>query len=190
MQKSKKGFTLIELLVVISIIGLLASVVLASLNTARSKARDAQRLGDLHQLQNALLLYYDKNGQYPDTAAACNGGGECSSAQASWNTAVNPLYVLVTQGFISKLPVDPKNTPANNALQSASSDYSYYYSDTSVGGNPNYRQTYDLLTRLENAGNQSSCQIKGQTYCQSIVWVGWNWKNDVPNGDALVYYHP
>jgi type II secretory pathway pseudopilin PulG len=49
---------LIELLVVIAIIGLLSSVVLASLNGARLKGRDARRLADLKQLQVALELYY------------------------------------------------------------------------------------------------------------------------------------
>ena len=54
----KRGFTLIELLVVIAIIGLLSSIVLASLNTAREKARDAKRQGDLHSLQTAIETYY------------------------------------------------------------------------------------------------------------------------------------
>ena len=53
--KKNKGFTLIELLVVVAIIGLLASVVLSSLNTARAKGRDAFRLESLHQLQVALF---------------------------------------------------------------------------------------------------------------------------------------
>lgn len=53
-----RGFTLIELLVVIAIIGLLSSVVLASLNGARLKGRDARRLADLKQMQVALELYY------------------------------------------------------------------------------------------------------------------------------------
>src|SRR3989344_2432781 len=67
-----RGFTLIELLVVIAIIGLLSSVVLASLNGARVKARDARRVADLKQLQVALELYYDSQPlpQYPQSLAA------------------------------------------------------------------------------------------------------------------------
>lgn len=65
-RKSKKdGFTLIELLVVISIISLLSSAVLASLNEARVKARDAALLADTKTLITALELYYDNNGRYP-----------------------------------------------------------------------------------------------------------------------------
>ena len=65
--KNKAGFTLIELLVVIAIISLLSSVVMASLNSARSKARDARRISDIKQLQLALGFYYDKYGSYIDT---------------------------------------------------------------------------------------------------------------------------
>ncbi len=62
----KSGFTLIELLVVIAIIGVLASVVLASLNSARKKSRDARRVADIKQVQLALELYFDSKGSYPD----------------------------------------------------------------------------------------------------------------------------
>lgn len=78
---TKSGFTLIELLVVIAIIGILASVVLASLNSARKKSRDARRLADVKQLQVALELYFSSNSNYPTTLAplattGC-GGGTC-----------------------------------------------------------------------------------------------------------------
>ena len=65
MFKNKKGFTLIELLVVIAIIGILASVVLASLNSARKKSRDARRIADIKQVQLALELYFDATRAYP-----------------------------------------------------------------------------------------------------------------------------
>jgi prepilin-type N-terminal cleavage/methylation domain-containing protein len=61
-----KGFTLIELLVVIAIIGILSSVVLASLNSARKKGRDSRRIADVQQIMVALELAYDDLGEYPD----------------------------------------------------------------------------------------------------------------------------
>ena len=61
----EKAFTLIELLVVIAIIGLLASVVLASLNTAREKANRARFVSDMRSVMNALELYRSKYGGYP-----------------------------------------------------------------------------------------------------------------------------
>ena len=64
-KKNSKGFTLIELLVVIAIIGILSSVVLASLNSARKKSRDARRVADIKRLQLALELYFDSNKKYP-----------------------------------------------------------------------------------------------------------------------------
>lgn len=63
--KRTKGFTLIELLVVIAIIGLLSSVVLASLSTARAKARDAHRMADIKNITLALEMYYDTKQAYP-----------------------------------------------------------------------------------------------------------------------------
>jgi type IV pilus assembly protein PilA len=65
MFKNKKGFTLIELLVVIAIIGILASIVLASLNSARKKSRDARRIADIKEIQLALELYFDGSRDYP-----------------------------------------------------------------------------------------------------------------------------
>ncbi|MDO8500173.1 MAG: prepilin-type N-terminal cleavage/methylation domain-containing protein [bacterium] len=65
-KRIKKGFTLIELLVVIAIIGVLASIVLASLNSARRKSRDARRIADIKQIQLALELSFDANSaKYP-----------------------------------------------------------------------------------------------------------------------------
>lgn len=63
--KKPLGFTLIELLVVISIISLLSSVIIASLNSVRSKARDSKRIQDLTNIQTALELYYNTYGGYP-----------------------------------------------------------------------------------------------------------------------------
>lgn len=62
---NKKGFTLIELLVVVAIIGVLASVVLSSLSTARERAQNIAYVAEITQLQKALELYHIDHGVYP-----------------------------------------------------------------------------------------------------------------------------
>jgi len=109
----KKGFTLIELLVVIAIIGILSSVVLASLNSARRKGRDSRRVADIKQLQLALELWYDACGSYPSavaegTATGCAGTGG-----------------LVSNGYISVIPTDPSGShpPYKYTQLTSGSDY-------------------------------------------------------------------
>jgi prepilin-type N-terminal cleavage/methylation domain-containing protein len=100
-MKRNRGFTLIELLVVIAIIGILSSVVLASLNTARGKGADAAVKANLANARAQAELYYDDANpdSYDGVCAASSGiaaslsavtGSTCSDSLTGW-TAVGPL---------------------------------------------------------------------------------------------------
>jgi prepilin-type N-terminal cleavage/methylation domain-containing protein len=123
-----KGFTLIELLVVIAIIGILSSVVLASLNTARIKARDAKRQSDMHSITVALTLYYNQYGCLPTTSATTCGSAAGTYSDANtggWDYSSQGGFMgfLQTAGFMSKVPVDPVNDLAGSGPGFA---YKYY----------------------------------------------------------------
>lgn len=89
----RRGFTLIELLVVIAIIGILASVVLASLNSARDKGEDAAIKSNLNNLRAQAELSYDERsrsyGYVCDDAATLvsaieSYGGNCENTESGW----------------------------------------------------------------------------------------------------------
>lgn len=105
-NKNNKGFTLIELLVVIAIIAILSTVVMAGLNSARLKGRDAKRLSDIKSVQAALELFFDTCSGYPSrplgpvltdgTAPATGlGGGTVTvgtgACGTTFGTFMNPL---------------------------------------------------------------------------------------------------
>ncbi|MFA6295349.1 MAG: type II secretion system protein [Candidatus Paceibacterota bacterium] len=142
-----KGFTLIELLVVIAIIGLLSSVVLASLSSARAKARDNTRIQNLVQLRTALELYASSNnGNYPSTGSIHNVfmdpgctqthplGGDFTGTQTNWIPGLVPSYISI-------LPKDPtsKSFDNHNGCYMYSSDGTGYILSAygTVEGNSN-----------------------------------------------------
>lgn len=92
----KRGFTIVELIVSISIIAILSGLMLTNTSGSRAKARDAQRVSDLSQLQLALQLYYDRCNQYPASLATSASTG-CPSG-ATLGT------------FISTIPTPPAGT--------------------------------------------------------------------------------
>ncbi len=166
LKNSNKGFTLIELLVVIAIIGILSSVVLASLSTARQKSRDAKRVSDIGQVQLALELYFDANQTYPSTSP---------------NTDL-AIDGLVTAGFIPKKPIPPAGGSAtyiyngvtsNSNLASCTGASCTNYSlgvvlertDNAVLGNDADQTT----TGTVFAGLGATCLAAGATdYCYDI----------------------
>lgn len=102
-KTKQKGFTLIELLVVIAIIGILSSIVLVSLGTARQKARDARRQSDIRQIALAMELCYD-------TLDCASTPADSATALDYPNiplTAVNAVTVIAP--YLASVPLDPTN---------------------------------------------------------------------------------
>ena len=155
-QKSA-GFTLIELLVVVAIIGILSSVVLSSLNSARAKARDAKREEDMHQLQNALEMYYNDNGSYPVGSCISSPWWNC------WGSAGEPK--LLPSKYIASMSQDPSFVDDGTACiagDSGSRLYAYY-SDNG--------QRYIIATHMENISTSNSYYYSGTLGCLGFA----NW---------------
>lgn len=94
-KKFQGGFTLIELLVVIAIIGILASVVLASLNSARNKGADAAIKANLANARAQAELFYDNNSQSYAGVCAVGAGTINSLVQQAATTAGSGTVVVV-----------------------------------------------------------------------------------------------
>lgn len=101
--QSKQGFTLIELLVVISIIGILSTLAVVSLNDARAKARDAKRISDIKQTQTALELYLtDRNGYPVGNDLVLGAGAGATLSQTGGFSAT-----LSGTTYMGKVPANP-----------------------------------------------------------------------------------
>ena len=86
-KKFNRGFTLIELLVVIAIIGILSSVVLASLNTARGKGANAAVKSNLNNMRAQAELAYDSNSQSYNTVCNATQDPNVAKAEAAAQSA-------------------------------------------------------------------------------------------------------
>ena len=144
MKKTLKGFTLVELLVVIAIIGLLSTVAVVALNSARTKSRDAKRVADVKQIQTALELYFNDKNQYPVETDAVALGTDTKKVLATDGFKAAPAQGDTT--YMGLIPLDPlPGTPtpcANGSLSTDSCTYAY----KATGTTPT---SYQMWFRLE-----------------------------------------
>ena len=160
-KKIKSGFTLIELLVVITIIGILSSVLLPSLISAGSKARDVKRIADFRQIQTALELFHDSYGKYPVTKGDSTWDGHWQFFSTCLETGAECGFP--TPGFqppISKVPQDPLDNPAT-LIDSYPTYYYGYPSGCYTGA------SYRLAVYLENNNSVLNRDLDGSFHSKN-----------------------
>ncbi len=151
-SKACEGFTLIELLVVISIIAIISTLLMANLNAARERGRDAARKADLRNIQTALRLFYNDYGVYPANGTEANTGkivgcGQ-STAPGPFTCEYGQVWSADNKVIMSTLPKDP--LPGQQ----------YQYARVDL-------DTYTLSACLENKSDDKGVTAGGAAWCPS-----------------------
>jgi prepilin-type N-terminal cleavage/methylation domain-containing protein len=134
-MKFSKGFTLIELLVVIAIIGILSSVVLASLNTARAKGSDSAIKAQLSAIRPQAEIVYDNLGSYGTSSAATNLA-QCTVASTMYMadaTIKNMITALINNAASGSVVCSTTGNPATAWAVSAGLKTTGYWCVDSTG---------------------------------------------------------
>ncbi len=160
-DRKKGGFTLIELLVVIAIIGLLSSIVLASLASAKTKARDAERVGEIHSIQNGLELFRNTYGYYPTSINPGTSGDGTNLAK-----------------FIA-VPIDPLGNDGVSLCRISNPSTNGYCYAFNPSSNPT---DYHIGAQMETGGTWSS----GDSNFDSSIG-GAKWTNGFPGSSNYIY---
>ncbi len=172
----RKGFTLIEILIVVAIIAILASVVVVGLGPTQQAGRDARRLADLRETQNALAVFYAKCGYYPGTIAS----GACSAAVPSTaaafpSTAGSSIYGAVATNLVgagigvNTMPQDPTaGATYRYTTNAASSPSQYVVGATLESGNNAAFTNYNPPSSISGGGDAFACTVASRQYCLTI----------------------
>ena len=144
-MRNKKGFTLIELLVVIAIIGLLSSLAMVNLNSARAKARDARRLSDIKQLSTILEIQATE-GTVAAYLETCSGEAD-------------KTYLCDGPGLVVQFTYfrDPSNAEGDACLTDSDTTCSYSIS-TQSGESDATVEDYEICFFLEQGAGSFSAR--------------------------------
>ena len=147
-----KAFTLIELLVVISIIAVISTLLMANLNAARERGRDAQRKADMRNIQTALRLFYNDYSNFPASGTGANSGKIVGCGQSTppgpFTCEYGSAWSADSKVIMTVLPKDPLS----------SQQYQYVQVDL---------DNYTLSACLENKSDDKGVAAGGAAWCPS-----------------------
>lgn len=165
----QRGFTLVELLVVIAIIAILAAVVVLIINPLEltRRSRDAARLTDLANLQQAINVAVQEASNSGQNIA-CNGtGSTCSSNSVAGTRITNGTgWVQMNLGVqtsvsVPTLPIDPTNTNSGGPSAGSAANKGYHYLYCGSGDN------WEIITVLESVQQSPKMSNDGGTTTDS-----------------------
>lgn len=148
----KEGFTLIELMMVVAIMGVLATIIIGSVNGAKASARDIRRVSDIKAIQTALTQYYNDNNHYPCQIYA-NG------VSTNYTTPGGVCYPGFYQSiYMASTPFDPRDNTTRYAYSALNSNNS-----TNCLSSNTYIASYHLGAVLENTNTNLLSTDKDET---------------------------
>lgn len=165
MKRTFKGFTLVELLVVMAILGVLVTLIGTSFRSTQIRGRDVQRKSDLKQIANALELFFNDYGYYPEAdeegrIMACPYEKGVGGVSCNWDIGefvdMYPGTASPRTIYLKRFPVDPVT------------GYNYFYR---LPDSDNKK--FQLFAKLENTEDQDcmggDCRIPPVTYSCGTV---------------------
>lgn len=175
-----RGFTLIELLVVISIISLLSSIVLTSVNSARAKARNAREKSDVHQIILALELARSNSPTDSYPLSASNGTGwSCLKASGNcWRGAYSSMpadQMALLQAYLPTVPQTAVNTSGGASCYAYDSYLYITHHPSPIGSSPpgTYilwaKETSGAFDPGECPGYDAGSYDCGLRYCYQFI---------------------
>jgi prepilin-type N-terminal cleavage/methylation domain-containing protein len=153
MQRYRRGFTLLEILLVIALLGILASIVLTAINPARqlAEARNAQRLDDITEINQALEDYFVTNRAYPTGIT----GAYQDICPPSGGSGCIDLSVLVPD-YLAIIPISPNaatgTTGYTVAINPSNGQISLSAPDSELGVTTAINDLTPLITFAKQAG--------------------------------------
>jgi len=136
-NNKRAAFTLIELLIVIVILGMLATITIASFARGKAKARDSRRVADLNSIQMAVDMFRDTEKRWPGTASSWYQSNHTPWWQGNGNTLFETEIAL----YLSPLPRDPLRNILHLGDQWTELCYRFWWENSS--------QSYKLDSGME-----------------------------------------
>lgn len=158
-RRERGGFTIVELLIVIVVIAILAAIAVVAYSGTQERARDAQRLQDVTNLQKAIGMYYARTGTMPPRSPASVSWADSKNYPSDYISDITGI-----DGGFAKLPVDPRNA--------GSMYYRYYVYSPGYYGCDAARGSFYVLQIMDMESTSGTHPKSPGFSCSGRNWSG------------------